>query len=172
MTVLNRELQHQILSKLAEIYPDGLYDLHKEMEDGAAEEPSRPLLATVQYLDSHELVSSGYVLTELTGLERWDSMGRTTITAKGLDFLADDGGLSAILGTVTVRIDAAQFTELLANKVEQLPNINHDERSTIASELRKLPAKSAEKVIEKLLDWAVDHAGDALPLLRSLLPLA
>jgi hypothetical protein len=166
---LDREMQRRVLEHLADVYPDGDWEPHRKIEGPETKEPSAAFLATMRYLAEHELVDSGYELSEMVGSHQWMASARSNITARGLDFLADDGGLSAILSTVTVRIDATQFAELLAAKVEQLPNLSAEERSTIAGELRKLPAKSAEKVLDKLLDWTVDHAGDALPLLRTLL---
>lgn len=170
MTVVNREMQRRVLERLAANYPDGAWELHKEL--GAAEadgEPTREFMATVQYLQEHDLVVSGYVFSEIVGSAGWVNNERSNITARGLDFLADDGGLGAILNLVTVKIDAGQFAELLARRIEQLPNVSAEEKATITGELRKLPAKGAEKVFEKMLDWSIEHAGDALPLLRGIL---
>lgn len=165
---IDRELQRRILEKLAECYPSGSLDLANELS--LHESDADSLLANIQYLDDHELVKSAYRMTQYTGGHHaWHNVGQTTITAKGLDFIADDGGLSAILNTITVRLDATQWAELLASKVEALPNVSADERSALAKALRSLPAKAIEKVSSKLLDWAVDHAADALPLLRMLL---
>ena len=94
---------------------------------------------------------------------------QTVITAHGMDFLAADGGLGAILSTVTVRLDAAQLAEVLASKVERLPDVPTEEKTSIANELRKLPAKAAEKLVEKLIDFSIEHAGDALPTIRAVL---
>lgn len=167
---LDRGIQRQILEGLAENYPAPSYGI---WGDFGIECDAATLLANVTYLVEHGLVLGGFVSRELTnpiGLAAADLFveNETTITAAGLDFLADDGGVSAILNTVTVRIDARQFTELLAARIEELPNLSPEEKITIAGELRKLPAKGAEKAIDKILDWVVDHAAEALPLLRAL----
>ena len=44
--------------------------------------------------------------------------GGARITAKGIDFLEDDGGLSAILGVVTVKLHADTLREMLAKKID------------------------------------------------------
>ena len=41
------------------------------------------------------------------------------ITAKGLDFLEDDGGLSAILGAITVKLDPDDLRALIAARIEE-----------------------------------------------------
>jgi hypothetical protein len=157
---LDRELQLQVLNDLSEIYPNEMQ--HHVGQWGADEDA---LAANVAYLTEHGLLRC--TLQDIYNGSR--QVHRCSITAKGMDFLADDGGLSAILGVVTVRIHTEQWRELLASKVEQLETVSHEERSAVAQAIRNLPAKAIEKVSEKMLDWAVDHAGDALPLLRMLL---
>jgi len=161
---LDRDIQRKILETLADSYPEAS-DLQTHHLMGLDREATRFHL---HYLEEHGLVKCAWSVA----ISMPTICVRVAITAKGLDFLSDDGGLSAILGVVTVRLDATQWAELLACKVEALPNVSHDERSEIAKALRNLPAKAIEKVSSKLLDWAVDHAGDALPLLRTLLAQA
>lgn len=43
---------------------------------------------------------------------------RHYLTAKGLDFIADDGGLGAILGDVTVRLHGDALRDLLISRVQ------------------------------------------------------
>ncbi len=169
---LDRGLQKRILTALAGIYPAGIYEPSELPSLAREDEPS--FVANVQYLAEHGLLESGITRRDVVGGPEFDfSYGApTTITAKGLDFMADDGGLSAILHTVTVRLDANQFAELLASKIEAMPGGDPAEKSEIAKAIRKLPATAIEKMSGKLLDWAVDHAGDALPLLRGILGLA
>lgn len=162
--MLDRELQLQILKTLADSYPEGIYNLTTAMQAVTSDE--RALLINSRYLDGHGLVVSGYRRRDMTGDNSFIDVHEHLITPAGLDFLADDGGLGAMLGVVTVRFDSAQWADLLATKVESLESVSPSERSQVADALRKLPVKAVEKVSEKLLDWAVDHAQDALPLLR------
>lgn len=169
--MLDRNLQLHILLKLADAYPDGVYELADAMRDITTDE--RALLVNSRYLDGHGLVKSGFATISALGVpNRFHDLHEHVITPKGLDFLADDGGLSAILGVVTVRFDAEQWREMLATKVESLTTATPQERSQVADALRKLPAQAVEKLSGKLLDWAVDHAQDALPLLHKWLNLA
>lgn len=165
--MLERTLQRRILETLAASYPEGAFDLPAALAAAGGEAPpERAVLVNTQYLAEHGLLHSGYRRRGTIGDDSFTATGETTITAAGLDFLADDGGLRAVLGMVTVRLDARQWAELLARKVEAAPGLSHDERSSIAATLRGLPAKAIERLSERLLDWAVDHSADALPLLR------
>ena len=168
---IDRALQRRILSALADIYPNGFYE-PKEVAS-LHDEDIEDVLANIQYLDEHELVESGVEILDSLGGDGfdWSFSGKTVITARGLDFLADDGGLSSILNTVTVRLDAAQFAELLASKVENLPGVPAEERSELAKAIRRMPATAIEKLTEKMVDWTVDHAGEMLPLVRAAVAL-
>jgi hypothetical protein len=169
--MLDRALQRRILEALSACYPDGTYDLCASLQahgaQGAPADDERALLVNTQYLHELGLVASGFVRRQTIGDNSFMAVGQHCITAAGLDFLADDGGIGAMLRTVTIRLDAQQWTELLARKVEAAQGLSHEEKSGLAAMLRKLPAKATEKLSEKLLDWAVDHWQDALPLLRT-----
>ena len=94
---LDRELQRQILEKLADAYPDEIFEV-------APEFPGVDrffVFFNLQYLAEHGLVNSGVRKSQSGDTEdQWYEVG-TKITATGLDFLADDGGLGAILGAGT-----------------------------------------------------------------------
>lgn len=167
---LDRGLQLRILESLAAIYPASAHGLAKMV---AFEGEPMTLIANTHYLAEHGLVQGGFedvrMLSHDGPPEERFVEHQTIITAHGMDFLADDGGLGAILKTVTVRLDAAQLAEILARKVEQLAGVPPEEKASIANELRKLPAKAAEKLVEKLIDFSIEHAGDALPAIRAVL---
>jgi hypothetical protein len=72
------------------------------------------------------------------------------ITAKGLDFLADDGGLSAVLGTVTVRLHADSIKELLLAKVEASA-VPAEKKSWLRKQLDAATGETIKKVVNALL---------------------
>ena len=82
--MLDRALQRQILELLREHYPRGAIPVrHLELgEEQAA--------INLGYLEEHGLCESGVII----GADGYLSFGQSTITATGLDFLEDDGGLS------------------------------------------------------------------------------
>ena len=84
--MLDRVVQRQILELLGKHYPRGadpVTDLELSKEQAAA---------NLRYLEEHGLCESGVII----GVDGHISFAQSTITATGIDFLADDGGLSAL----------------------------------------------------------------------------
>lgn len=73
------------------------------------------------------------------------------ITAKGIDFLTDDGGLSAILGVVTVRLHSDTIQALLGAKINEA-NIPPEEKSRLKGILSKMGDVALAKFTEKAID--------------------
>lgn len=97
---LDRELQRRILEKLADAYPDEIFEVAAEFPDI----DRFSVFFSLQYLAEHRLVNSGVRKSQSGDTEdQWYEVG-TRITASGLDFLADDGGPAAILGAGTMRV--------------------------------------------------------------------
>lgn len=155
MDWLDRDLQHEILLELSKIYPDDQqYDLWIDTAYAQtigtleSEKEEEKLIvkrfANMAYLAEHNLI-------ELK--DETQCSVCATITAKGIDFLAEDGGLSAILGVVTVKLHSNTIKTLLAIKIEQA-NIPETEKS----ELKKSLATIKETALAKLTEKAIDSA--------------
>ena len=129
------------------------------------DEQERKYAANLQYLADHGLAESQISI----GIDGHMSFGPPRITHRGLDFLADDGGLGAVLNTLTVKFDARQLAEMLATRVEALPSGTAEERATLATAIRALPAKALETLSTKILAWGIASAADALPFIQNLL---
>lgn len=92
------------------------------------------------------------------------------ITAAGLDFLSDDGGLSAILGVVTVRLHDDTIRQLLISKVEQAPG-DPSIKGKLIEKIKELPAEALGSLTMKGLDSAADQIPNVVDWLRGLLNL-
>ncbi len=92
---LNRAMQLEILRCLRDAYPEVIEVRTIPGSDDA------DFQGNLFYLTEHDLVASEAV-RDFPEKEIFTAQ----ITAKGLDFLEDDGGLGAILGKITVRFDA------------------------------------------------------------------
>jgi hypothetical protein len=90
------------------------------------------------------------------------------ITAEGLDFLEDDGGLSAILRTVTVRFDAENLRSLIEQKILSL-SLLQEKKETAITELKKLPVEALKATLLKLAEKGIEHV-DIVAALRSIWP--
>jgi hypothetical protein len=90
------------------------------------------------------------------------------ITAAGLDFLADDGGLSAILGVVTVRLHEDTIKALLIEQVER-SSAPDDLKTKLKSQIKSLPAEALKTVTTEGLKAGLTHIPDAMSWLEMLL---
>ena len=152
MDWLDRNLQHEFLSELYKVYPDSItYDYYINaaiaQTSGVieAEEDASFVLkqsANLQYLAEHGLV----VFVDKTRIT-----ATVKITAKGIDFLMDDGGLSAILGVVTVKLHSDTIQALLNTKIDQA-DIPPEEKSKLKVILSKMGDVALAKLTEKAID--------------------
>ncbi len=138
MDWLDRNLQHEILKELNNIYPDSKtyeYWIDAAIAQvvgvietvGEAELYIAKRSANLRYLAEHGLVVCND--KDLSAIVK--------ITAKGIDFLSDDGGLSAILGVVTVKLHSDTIQALIAAKIDQA-EISDSEKSWLKKELGKI----------------------------------
>lgn len=157
--ILDRAYQLELLNRLAEHYPSSCAGINLEI----GPENERRYVANMVYLEEHGLVKSGvcYGMSEYLFTE-------PSITAAGMDFLADDGGLSAILGTVTIKIHDETMKTLIGQRI-LASGASEDDKHRMISELRSLPASAIKHLTMKLLDLGLEHAPGALPLIEKVL---
>ena len=108
-TKLDRNLQREILTRLAVAYPSQVTELNKEP---FAKHPELP--ANMAYLQEHGMIEFWYDKLDLT-------VEAAEITAEGMDFITENGGLTALKRTITVRPDIDGFLALLEKHAESLP---------------------------------------------------
>ena len=154
---LNRDMQRKILEVLKEAYPyqkdgEGLIQEVTGMAesadstywDGVAE-----LVSNAQYLKDSGLIELSLVSCGVY------KPHQAAITHLGLDFLEDDGGLSAILNTVTVKFDAENIRELIDQGL-LAANIPKEKKGALREAVKNLPATALNMVMTDLLQTALD----------------
>lgn len=161
--IMDRELQRMMLEKLAAASPYH-YDFSSDYVHGTDE--YQHALANLNYLAMHNLVEDAIIFSSGLGGERDAQFNAATITAKGLDFLEQDGGLSAILNTVTVKFHDDQLKQILAQHINQsdLP-IAH--KQLLLDELSKLPAESIKHLVNLLLLDGYQNSGAIVGIIQS-----
>jgi len=159
MERLNRDLQRNLLEQLAGAYPKGLAatDLGFKPKD-----PNWTV--NIEYLGEHGLVDVARFAGATTGSSAPES---ARITARGLDFITDDGGLSAILGVVTVRFDADTLRAFIGNHIDS-SKLPAEEKSRIKRWLETAGAEALKETTKRLAGAAIEHAPQAIELLRQL----
>lgn len=155
---LERELQGQLLQRLSEGYPEFVEARHLQPIA-----PGTALRVNIAYLDEHGLVEAKFVYS-LDGMQLLSAK----ITANGLDFLANDGGLGAILGVVTVRLHEDTLKQLVEARIHASDLPEPDKRKFL-DQLRELPAETTKHLWLKLVDAGLENWPRALPLLQNML---
>lgn len=155
---LDREYQREILTKLAEAYPRAA-DATRTFG-----EVDEIFVVNAHYLHEHGLVSAN--IRQM--IDGGTAIGPVTITARGLDFLQDDGGLSAILGTITVRLHDDTIRALLIEKVEASSGDVAVKRKLVET-IKGLPADALKKLAEKAMIAGIEHLPERIDQLRQLL---
>lgn len=155
--MIDRALQLDLLKRLAAEYPRTVPTQTWLKESDAVN-------ANLHYLSDHDLID-GSVSKELGGSV---SFLMARINAKGLDFLADDGGLSAILGVVTVKVHEDTIRQLLLARVGAA-DLPAEERAGLMESIRNLPGKALGTLTEKLMENGAERLIAELPKLYSLL---
>lgn len=138
---LDRQLQYEILNILSEAYPSATTQVMNRVIELADEDK---IIANLVYLESHGLLTSG--LSNYSGGDPIINSALLAITHRGMDFLVDDGGLSAILGTVTVKLHADTVKDLLAIEINHADLTPEDKNilgsaSSAACRVHQTPCK-------------------------------
>ncbi|MEQ6971614.1 hypothetical protein ABN180_01350 [Klebsiella pneumoniae] len=144
MDKFDRKLQREILQACVDSYPAAplleQFNLTEVAE--CAESNIQKLLANINYLCEHGLIKnhSSIILNDHSILTR------ITATAKGIDFMLNDGGLSAILNVQTIKLhrDAVVVLEDLI----AISNMNDEQKEKAKSALGELPTEALKAMVQ------------------------
>lgn len=146
--MLDREVQRDILTKLSEGFPAQMM-AYRDLVPQFGEQPT---IYNLAYLDDHGLTESHWSRP----MHGSPTPVGTTITAKGLDFISDDGGLSAILGVVTIKLHPETLTALLISQIEKSKNSSTIKQQLI-EKVKALPAEALQRVSLKAMEAGLDR---------------
>ena len=150
--MLDRQLQRTLLERMAEIYPRSW-----DMDSVRGQVDEILLQANLAYLDEHGLIADAQRDDVLRiGADKSVAFTAPAITARGMDFLADDGGLTAILGVVTIKIADETLRKLLGRHIDALPG-SADEKSMLRRTLDGLLPTAGKAVLERLIGLGVNQ---------------
>lgn len=146
--LLDRDVQRGILIKLSERFPAQISP-YKDLIPTFGEQA---VIYNLAYLDDHGLTESNWSRP----MNGYPSPVGTTITAKGLDFISDDGGLSAILGVVTIKLHQETITALLITQIEKSKKPQTVKQQLI-DKVKGLPAEALQRVSLKAMEAGLDR---------------
>lgn len=157
--MFDRNRQLEILRTLASVYPNSFYP----QDDNNAFFENEYILAELSYLSEHGLVE-----VEIDHYISRDVFLKHAprITARGIDLLKNDGGLTAILNVVTVKLHK-DVIDLLSLKIEMSDEISPKEKKTYIDQLRLLPADAIKHLTMKLLDKGLENTPQLLQWLQT-----
>lgn len=164
---VDRVLQNAILRKLDEAYPA---EVSRGAIDASLPDKHEQIAPNLHYLQEHGLV---HLDTRHRPLSDRDALYYCSakITAKGVDFLAGDGGLSAVLGVMTVKLHDETIQALLASKVEA-SDLPPEQKQTLISQIRELRGEAAKHLVTKIIDYGITKGPDAMHWLSEALQKA
>lgn len=159
----DRAVQRRILEAAWEVYPELIIGPSHEVFGLAS---AHDLYRELYYLQEHGLLAFRYV--EYSG---GGQLRDLRLTYKGVDFLAEDGGLSAILGVVTVRLEADTIKALL---VQAVADSSEDQtvKENLIRQIKAMPAEAVKVAAAEGLKAGLRYAPDAIAWLRSVLAAA
>lgn len=88
------------------------------------------------------------------------------ITAKGMGFLTDDGGLSPILDVVTVKLHEDTLKELIGQRIAE-SDLPAPEKSRLLDQLKSLPGETIKHLTLKLVDVGLSNRPAALQAIET-----
>ncbi len=155
---LDRDLQRRILLQLRDTYP-GPFNFPLDSY------PSTPgVEGNLRYLEEHGLIQrSRNSYSGPPGTSYRSDLH--LITAQGLDFLEDDGGVSAILKTVTMKFDADNIRNLIEGRIMSL-EIGQEEKDSLRSKVRSLSADGLKHLMVKFMDKGIENAGNIVQWMK------
>lgn len=163
--IIDRLLQNKILEIASSCYPRAV---NNELDELFEDIDEIKIVANLRYLAEHKLIEKNPYYESTDGIF---SLAIIRITHRGLDFLADDGGLSAILDVVTVKFEADTLKAIIENRITHSDLPPEDKQSMIDA-LRELPADAIKHLTTKLLDEGLENLPSAILLIGTYLGLS
>lgn len=161
-TKLDRAYQLELLQILARDYPK-VCNIHGHLKDATPEAIDK-YVANMIYLEQHQLIDSG--IARVLGPD--PVIGYPCINCRGMDLLANDGGLSAILGVVTVRLEADTLKAILEAKINE-SHADPTLKQAMIRKIRELPLDAIKTLSSELLKKGLDQLPNAVQSIQTLL---
>lgn len=144
MDKFDRNVQRELLSYLCDIYPEtadtsGLSPFFEKFGSRAN------FTANALYLAEHELLVVKVSNEIGRGVTIIDQL--TKITSKGIDFIRDDGGLSAILNVQTVKLH--RDTVVVLEDLIAISNMSDVDKEKAKSTLAELSTEALKTIVQK-----------------------
>lgn len=142
---LDRKLQLILLQRLAEEFPATV-----NVQGWEGELPGATV--NLAYLHEHGLCDVKFSQAISIKVPRPIT---AKATARGMDFLADDGGLSAILGVVTIKLHDDTIKAIIESRIME-SDLPEPDKKRFIDQLRELPGEATKHLVLKLVDLGLE----------------
>ncbi|NHN93803.1 hypothetical protein [Acetobacter sicerae] len=109
------------------------------------------------YLRDHRLCEP-FIQQSMGGQWSW---GGARITTRGIDYLSEDGGLTAELGIVAVKLDADTIKALICMAVDK-SDASEEKKSKIKHAVQTLQGEALKSVTGELVKKGLQNAPDVI----------
>jgi hypothetical protein len=169
----DRELQLAILKVSTAKYPCTTEpsDFNKTEVARSSSDVDK-LLANVLYLEEHGLIKiEHHIRGSISAMkENLRILSSISATKDGIDFMLQDGGLSAILKVTTIKLHddtLSLLTEFINKHVE-----SQEDKQKFFSRIRELPYESTKHIALQLVSKGLDQMPNAVQWLKTMIHLA
>lgn len=140
MGKFDRELQKEILTACIEAYPEHTsWELCSQFATSCDNEI---LSANIIYLAEHDLIS----IRNRTSDDPYSFLDNMRATASGVDFMLNDGGLSAILNVQTIKLH--RDTVVVLEDLIALSGLSDSEKEKAKSKLSEMTDEALKTVVQ------------------------
>ena len=164
---VDREQQREILNLLFEHYPWKTNAVAARIRQLIQEDRERTI-GNILYLQKHGLIDKYIEIRDTDVFEDCEAVDRAlgdpigtktpytivashpTISAKGIDFLLGDEGLSSILNTHTVKIEA-NSARLIVDYFISQSDLSDEKKSSLLQKVKSIPSVVLQESLTKLL---------------------
>lgn len=130
---------------------------------GPDEEKMKIFWDNVDYLQQHKFIKVGF-----TRLHGHRVLNNAAITAAGIDYLSEDGGITKQLNVVTVEISPASIKAILEANVDKSDK-TAEEKSALRKQIAAISDEGMKRVADGLLSFGASHIPDLASFLGNIL---
>lgn len=155
----DQALKEEILQAAAETYPASC-----EADQWNTTLDKDTVTTTISYLVDHGLVTG----TPRKRMDEIASYADVKITSAGFDYISEDGGLTAELGVVTVRIEAETIQALVTAQIE-MTDATRQEKNLLRQQLQALSKEGHQRLANQLIHLGLEAAPRSIEWLKTLI---
>ncbi|MEB7893390.1 hypothetical protein NGK65_06530 [Serratia ureilytica] len=142
MQKFNRELQRYLLTVCIGRYPE--YTFWTDYDSQKIDVDDNTLWANMVYLAQHGLIQIDYG----DNTNPFEHLEKLKATAKGVDFMLNDGGLSAILSVQTIKLHRETVTVL--EDLIAISNMTNEQKDKAKSALGDMSIEAIKSVVQTI----------------------